>query len=43
MCKSLMISLRDDNGLIQHGDEINIFLHKNLIDILLISETQVTS
>ena len=38
MSKSLRIALWNANGLTQHKDEITIFFHQYVIDILLISD-----
>jgi hypothetical protein len=43
MSKFLRIALRNANGLSKHKDEIQLFLHQNKIDILLISETHFTT
>jgi hypothetical protein len=42
MAKFLKIALWNANGLLQHKDEIKIFLDHNAIDILLVSETHFT-
>jgi exonuclease III len=39
MVKFVKIALWNANGLLQHKDEIEIFLDHNAIDILLVSET----
>jgi exonuclease III len=43
MAKFLRIAQWNANGLLNHQEEINIFLNINAIDILLISETHFTS
>lgn len=42
MAKFLRIASWNANGILNHIDEVNIFLKQNLIDILLISETHFT-
>ena len=42
MAEFLKIALRNANGLLQHKEEIKIFLDHNAIDILLVTETHFT-
>lgn len=42
MAKFIRIALWNANGLLQHKDEVQIFLEHNSIDILLVSETHFT-
>jgi hypothetical protein len=43
MNKFLRISLLNANGLLQHKDEVTLFLKEQHIDILLISESHFTA
>jgi peptide subunit release factor 1 (eRF1) len=43
MAKFLRLAQWNDNGLVNHQEEIKIFLNVNAVDILLISETHFTN
>jgi exonuclease III len=43
MAKFLRIAQWNANGLQNHHEELQLFLNINAIDILLVSETQLTS
>jgi exonuclease III len=42
MAKFLMLAIWNANSLIQHRDELKMFLYTHDIDVMLISETQFT-
>ena len=42
MANFLRIALWNANGIIQHKEELQVFLQNQLIDIMLISETHLT-
>jgi exonuclease III len=42
MAKFLKLATWNANGLIQHRDELKMFLYTNDIDVMLISETHFT-